>query len=279
MRPDRVALKAEARAAMRGRRPSVYLVSFGLLALNYVISSLMLRLQLPGFRTDDLARVPVQTAEQLQQVYAAIFQRMLTAMEHRNLVSWLLTVALLIFSVMLAVGFTSYCLQAARRQEAGFSQLFDGFGNLLRILALSVLRAFLIFLWSLPAVAAYVLMLLSVMNVTEVDTLLAALSLPLLGLGIVLGFIAHYRYSMAVYVLLDAPDKGPMRCLRDSSAMTRGHKGDLLFLDLSLLGWRIISQLPFVSIYTRPYTEIVWANFYRTLSGQMDPPEHVDIVV
>ena len=275
---DRIAMKREARSAMTGRHPSVYLVSFLFLAVNYLISSLTLRLQFPGLRTDDLMGASPSTIEELQAIYATLLSRMLGAMESRGVLHWLLTIALAVFAVMLDVGFVSYALAVERRREAGFFSIFDPFGSFFRVILLKILVAVLSFLWGLPTVLGYGLAFFCMFqNAASLPLLLAALALIVL--GFVLSFVAHSRYSMAIYILLDDPDKTARTCVRESVAMTQGHKGELFVLDLSMLVWRIVGQLPFVSIFTLPYIETVWANYYRALSGRSDTPEHLDVAV
>ena len=276
---SRAEAKRQARESMRGRKPSVYVMAFVFLAFNNILSTLALRLQFPGLRSDDLMQTAIRTEAELERFYTLFLRRMLDAMQNRTWVNWVLTILIGVFAIALSVGFTSYCLAVARRQKAGFFQLFDVFGNLFRVLWLSILRALLVTLWSLPAVAGYTLMIFSLLELPWFNPALALLGLPLAGAGIALGVMASYRYSLAVYLLLDAPDKGALACIRESKALTRGRKWELFVLDLSLLGWRLLSQLPFVSIYTRPYMETTWANYYRAISGAYDAPEHIDYTV
>ena len=99
----------------------------------------------------------------------------------------------------------------------------------------------------------------------------AALKVFLWSLLLVIpGIIAAYRYSMAVYIMLDDPSKSPMQCIRESKEMTRGYKGQLFVLDLSFIGWAILSIIPFVAIYTEPYIATTKANFYRALRGEFN---------
>ena len=118
---------------------------------------------------------------------------------------------------------------------AGFA-LFDGFGLFFRVIWLEILMAIFVFLWSL--------------------------------LLIVPGIIAGYRYRFALYILLDDPSKGALQCIRESKDLTYGHKGELFVLDLSFLGWSLLSAVPFVSIYTRPYMTVTDVNFYRAILGE-----------
>ena len=75
---------------------------------------------------------------------------------------------------------------------------------------------------------------------------------------------------MAVFIFCDDPEKGALNCIRESKAMTRGYKGQLFVLDLSFIGWSILSMIPFVGIYTEPYMTTTKANFYRALRGEFN---------
>jgi uncharacterized membrane protein len=73
---------------------------------------------------------------------------------------------------------------------------------------------------------------------------------------------------MAMYIFFDDPEKGALECIRESKAMTCGYKGKLFVLDLSFIGWAILSIIPLVSIYTTPYMSTTKANYYRALRGE-----------
>ena len=90
---------------------------------------------------------------------------------------------------------------------------------------------------------------------------------------VVPGIIAAYRYRQALYLLLDHPEKSAWQCLRESAALMRGHKWELFVLDLSFLGWMLLSALfaP-VSIWLDPYRAITNANYYNRLVGAQGGP-------
>lgn len=235
---DRKQMKLDAKASMRGRRPSVYLVTLLYLAIVYVLQLLSLKLQFPGLSLQEI----------LYLSSGADPEALVDAMTAQSGVfGQLLSIAISIMEIMVGVGFTAFTLNVARGIEAGFGDLFDAFGNFFRMLWLSILMSIFIFLWSL--------------------------------LLIVPGIIAAYRYSMAIYILLDDPDKSALQCIRESKAMTKGYKGQLFVLDLSFIGWMLLSMIPFVSLYTMPYMGVTTANYYRVLSGRADAPEHIDYSV
>ena len=225
---DRRQMKLDAKAAMRAHRPSVYLVAIVFLLITLLLDWLTRKLEFPGVDARELWTA-YGDPEAIRRIY-------ITVSENHSAFGAFLSTVIRIMDVMLAGGFTFFCLNVARRLEAGFGTLFDMFGWFFRFLWLNILMAIFIFLWSL--------------------------------LLVVPGIIAAYRYSMAMYIFFDDPDKGALRCIRESKEMTRGYKGQLFVLDLSFLGWYLLCIIPFVGIYVQPYTEVTKANYYRALSGR-----------
>ncbi len=87
-------------------------------------------------------------------------------------------------------------------------------------------------------------------------------------LFVIPGIIAAYRYSMALYVLIDNPELGALECLRRSKEMMRGNKFKLFVLELSFIGWILLATIPLVNIYVMPYMETTVCNFYNAVSGK-----------
>jgi uncharacterized membrane protein len=102
---------------------------------------------------------------------------------------------------LLEMGYQCFLLRLCRGQHGSRSDLFLAFRHLGRFLVLLIVSNVLVFLWSL--------------------------------LFLIPGIIAGYRYSMAVYLLMDHPDLSPMDAIRLSCELTNGYKMDLFFLDLS----------------------------------------------
>lgn len=115
-------------------------------------------------------------------------------------------------------GYAYFALRLSRGQTAGFHDFFQGFRLFARVLAVVVVRSIFIAIWSMLFV------------------------LP--------GLVAAYRYSMAVFAVLDDPDLGPMEALAYSSRLTYGHKMELLLLDLRFLwyyGSLMVIEIPLVA--------------------------------
>lgn len=208
-----------------------------LVALVYVL--IVEILTILGFRLD--YGMSMQETMELVMSYdpERIYDRMMNY--EPGFFGSLLSLAVGVMSAVLAAGFSWYCLLVSRKQAGGFGELFDGFGIFFKVWGLKIVMGLFIFLWSL--------------------------------LFIIPGIIASYRYSMALFILLDDPDKTIMQCIRESKEMTYGHKTELFVLDLSFIGWNILCSIPFVQIFVLPYRTVTLANYYNTLSGWRPEPE------
>lgn len=227
---DRKWMKRDAKEAMRVHKPSVYLISFVFILIGLVLNWLGRKLEFPGLTTQEIMEL-INDPGSLQGFAISMAKE-------TSAIARILSFAIDIMEIILAGGFALACLNVARRLEAGVGTLFEMFGWFFRFLWLNILMGIFIFLWSL--------------------------------LLIIPGIIAAYRYSMAAFIFFDDPEKGALQCIRESKEMTRGYKGQLFVLDLSFIGWAILSIIPFVAIYTEPYIATTKANFYRALRGEFN---------
>lgn len=160
----------------------------------------------------------------------------------------LLTTALRIMSVIITAGLIIFCLNTLRKKDdASYWNLFDGFSSFGRILILYILEIIFISLWAM--------------------------------LFFFPGIIAYYRYSQAIYLLLDHPEMSAFQCIQESSRLMRGHKWERFSLDLSFIGWYIAMGIlglmggfigvsffgTLLGIWVYPFYHLTAAGYYRTL--------------
>ena len=188
MQFNRPALKAQARGLIRTAEPRVLLASLLFVLLSALVSYLSARLV--GVSIDSVDRLT-------QYVYNGNFDYALRLSE--TLVptpgAGLIDTALHLVMTVVSAGFTIFLLNTVRGTGAVYANLLDGFGHFLRVILLEIVTSVLISLWSL--------------------------------LLIVPGIIAGYRYSMALYILLDHPEYSVMECIRESKRITQGFKWEL----------------------------------------------------
>ena len=121
-----------------------------------------------------------------------------------ELVSTFLSILTTLAEWILAAGFAFYWMDIRRRERSEYAVLFDGFSFTGKIIALNIVINLFVF--------------------------------P--------GFIAHYRYSFALYNLYENPEMDIMEALNLSKRQTQGYKMELFKLDLSYMGWILLSIIP-----------------------------------
>lgn len=88
------------------------------------------------------------------------------------------------------------------------------------------------------------------------------------------GFVAQYRYRMVPYILAEHPELPTSMVLQKSRDMMKGQKWNAFVLDLSFVGWILLSGLTFGLLglfFTTPYKMQTDANLYLLLSrGSLD---------
>ena len=145
----------------------------------------------------------------------------------------------LLLSGVLAIGMCVITLQISRMGKSGIESIFDGFrkglGN--NIVA-GILVQIFTFLWAL--------------------------------LFIIPGIVKSYSYAMTYYILADNPDMAPTDAITESRKMMDGNKWRLFCLDLSFIGWYLLSilTLGILALWISPYNMMARAEFYESLKPQ-----------
>lgn len=235
MQIDRAAVKLKSKEIIRTSKPSILTAALLYTLLGLLISWLSLRLT--GVDSETLTRVmELSAAGETDALMNLMSRSMPTGTE--SLLDLLLRLA---YSVV-GAGFVLFTLNTLRRTEPVLGNLLDGFGMMPRLLVLIVLRFILITLWSL--------------------------------LLVIPGIIAAYRYSLAVYVMIDHPEYSAADCLRESSRITRGYKMQLFLLDLSFILWGLLCMFPVigyaVQVWVTPYLELCKAQYYEIVCNNKD---------
>ena len=92
-------------------------------------------------------------------------------------------------------------------------------------------------------------------------------------LFIIPGIIKAYEYSMIPYLLSENPDMDMQQAFDESRRMTYGQKWQIFVLDLSFIGWNILSSLTLGLLgifFVSPYMCLNKAGLYRRLRGYND---------
>lgn len=146
----------------------------------------------------------------------------------------IITIALL----PLAWGYRVFFLRLIRLENPKYESLFDGFSEYFRIFMAEFLKGFYILLWLL--------------------------------LLIIPGFVKEYSYAMTEFILLDNPEMSGEEAICQSMRMMDGHKMRLFMIDLSMIGWVILSflTLGIGFLFLIPYNYSAHAHFYEELKAE-----------
>lgn len=119
--------------------------------------------------------------------------------------------ALLLDSVLL-IGVYSVIIDASQTKMYSIERIFDGFKEgLTNRVILSFMKSLFIILWSL--------------------------------LFIIPGIVKSYSYMLAEFVSKEHPEYDYTECLEESKEKMEGHKMEMFVLELSFIGWALLSIL------------------------------------
>ncbi len=269
---DRRAIKRSARDLIRERGGGVLTVTFLYLLLTDVLTTL-----LNLVFTNPLVLIQDQWSQSLESIlqpwleagggpepdltpaYSATvsFARQ-TLFNPRQEAILFLFLLLFLYTLVVSYGYSHWALRQVRGERPGWTGLFDCF-------------------WM-----AGKFILLELLTLLLVGVGLAFFVLP--------GLYFLYSLRMARYLLLDNPELSVLRAMRLSRQLTRGCKRQLFALDLSFLGWIVLSYLavnvgysagaglhPLVGtlmaeinflifqLYLSPYRELSLAGYYEAM--------------
>ena len=149
-----------------------------------------------------------------------------------------------VFVAPVSMGLLCYIVSTAQGQRAAFSTLFsEGFRGeyyLRRVGGIAWMYLFS-FLWSL--------------------------------LFFIPGIVKSYSYALTPYLLATHPEIGAKQALKVSMKLMNGKKGELFVLDLSFLGWILLSGLTcgVLSVfYVSPYQTTTKTLWMRQLVAQAE---------
>ena len=232
---DRTAAKLQAKQLIRESQPSMLTAALLYTLLTALIGWLSLRLT--GVDTNTMNEMLRLASEGNSEAVMEMMTKA-TPSAGASLIDSLLRLAM----AVVGVGFSLFVMNSVRRSQPAIGNLLDGFGMFPRVLFLIILQIVLIFLWSL--------------------------------LLVIPGIVAAYRYSFAVYVMIDHPEMSAMDCLRESKRLTTGYKRQLFLLDLSFILWFLLTMIPIIGyiaqVYVTPYMESARVLYYeqiRALQG------------
>ncbi|MCC8123721.1 MAG: DUF975 family protein [Oscillospiraceae bacterium] len=176
---------------------------------------------------------------------------------------FIIMIIVALYMSIMQYGYYSYAIRLARKEQPGYSNLFDGFYKFGKVIAATILQSIFIFLWTLLGmIPFFVFYILALVLSSPFLVVLAVLGYIW---GVIFACIILYRYRLTLFFLIDNPDMGPLQAITASKHAMKGKKWTLFVLDLSFLGWHILCAftLYILSLWIEPYYTATLANFYN----------------
>lgn len=179
-------------------------------------------------------------------------------------------------------GLNSFFLNLTRNENPQIENLFSGFKyfekNFLIQLVIGIFNIIWTIIVFIPIISIGLITIIgsfsSYSGLTELEQMHWNARREILIIMVVLFIIAFIivelivlRYALVFYIHNDIRDASVMDCINYSKEMMRGHKYRLLLLNLSFIGWHILSilTLGIGYIWLRPYIFATRAGFYNDL--------------
>lgn len=150
------------------------------------------------------------------------------------------SVLAIIITYPLAYGFAILFLDLFREgKPIDIGKLFDGFKDFGRVWGTLILVAIYTILWTC--------------------------------LLIIPGIVKSYSYALTLFILKDEPELKYNAAIEKSMRMMDGYKMKLFLLDLSFIGWMILSilTLGIGLLFLQPYMNTARAAFYEDLKAEL----------
>ncbi|MCD8248949.1 MAG: DUF975 family protein [Lachnospiraceae bacterium] len=175
-----------------------------------------------------------------------LFQAILPALTGILIVLCIYLLIVLIIGGAVTLGYAQFNLNLTDDNDPRFSDLFSHMRRKWEGFCMQFFRGMMILLWSM--------------------------------LFVIPGIIASYRYAMTPYILAENYDLSMMEAISESKRLMRGNKWKLFTLDVSFIGWILLSDftLGIASLWVNPYQEAARAAFYREISEQRYSRPHVE---
>ncbi len=76
-------------------------------------------------------------------------------------------------------------------------------------------------------------------------------------------------FLKAIIFYLKNPSKSITQCIKESVDMMNGHKWDLFYLELTFIGWWLLTAITvgIAGLWVAPYVKVTETNFYLSIKN------------
>lgn len=181
------------------------------------------------------------------------------------IIYYLISFIITLLTAVLGVGLLRFFVKFAKNEKYQISDIFWGFQNHPdKVILITIILTLLFLICLLPGlllIFAYVFTLRPILFVLAVITMIA---------GVIGMIIIGLNYSMTSYMIADENQDSVLETMKASKNMMKGHKGRLFYLQISFIGWYLLSLLScgIALLWIEPYRICTTVYFYLDLKGE-----------
>lgn len=218
---NRIDIKEESKGIIRSARVSPLLVTAIVMAVTFLLNRVIDLVEGGSMLYSYQLNWEYFRAVMERDPYAV--QTLLDSIPEITGHSFFFSTLVSLFTVVLNGGYYVYCIGIRRGAEMPYATLLDGLSVAGKLIWCWLQITVKIFLWSM--------------------------------LFVIPGIIAAYRYRFAYYNVLSDDSLSAGDAIRLSCRQTQGYKGELFMLDLSFIGWSLLSSLTMglLNVWLTPY--------------------------
>lgn len=242
---NRAQAKQVVRRAMKAQRPHPMLITLLFIVLVNVGSQLVSRILGAASGSSDVNQMFVQTFRDYTEDPVQAFQYTMLALGTGRifiaaLAGLVSSVIAALWSGIMRVGYSDFCLQMVQNRQPQTGVLFSTFPQWARVLFTQFLTGLFRTLWGiLFGVIALLAMVLDALLFIEIDALFGLVALVVY-IAVIVGLVwVLLRYALVDFLIADAGLTG-MDAIRESKRLMTGNTGKLFLLQLSFIGWYLL---------------------------------------
>lgn len=197
-----------------------------------------------------------------------------------------LYIILLIFAVPLNYAFVENLMKLKRDENTKctefFGLIFKRFGRAWKVALWTMVKILVLYLIFLIGMLIYAFLIaLSGNSGSEIlMTIVAVVGVISIGLYMYLIIKRIFSLVLAQYIAVDNPELLAKQCVEKSMKLMNGYKWKYFCLNLSFIGWIILSELTFGMgfVFLTPYMQVSYISFYEKILEEKNEPVVVNNV-
>ncbi len=182
----------------------------------------------------------------------------------QSMIQTIMTIIIMLIMSVLQLGFYKMYLDGARNYPVRIGDLFYGFRHYPdRVLLMTLAEVGILLVPLLPGILFILLGTGTSMVIGGAILMLA---------GVIFDIYLLLGFGLSMFLLADYEDLGAIQVLKESRKLMKGHKGQLLYINLSFLGLLLLGVLScYIGLlWVAPYIYMTKTNFYRNVTREIN---------